>query len=41
MNGRILASYERSEDSERAVDLAASLLGPRGAVVLTVSPPGR
>jgi Universal stress protein family len=35
---RILICYDGSEDAERAVDTAAALLGPRGAVVLTAAP---
>lgn len=38
MTEQILICYDGSEDSERAVDTAASLLGPREAVVLTVAP---
>jgi nucleotide-binding universal stress UspA family protein len=38
MNGRILICYDGSEEAERAVDMAATLLGPRAAVVLTVAP---
>ncbi len=35
----ILIAYDGSPESEEAVETAASLLGPRPAVVLTVSPP--
>jgi nucleotide-binding universal stress UspA family protein len=38
MNQPILICYDGSEDSERAVDTAATLLGPRDAVVLDVAP---
>ncbi len=38
MTQQILICYSGSEDSERAVDAAATLLGPRDAVVLTVAP---
>jgi nucleotide-binding universal stress UspA family protein len=35
----ILICYDGSANAERAVDVAAALLGPRRAVVLTVAPP--
>jgi hypothetical protein len=35
---QILICYVGSKDAERAVDTAAALLGPRGAVVLAVAP---
>jgi nucleotide-binding universal stress UspA family protein len=35
---QILICYDGSEDAERAVNMAAALLGPREAVVLTVAP---
>ena len=38
MNEQILICYDGSEDADRAVDTAATLLGPREAVVLTVAP---
>lgn len=38
MTERILICYDGTEDSERAVDTAAALLGPRDAVVLDVAP---
>ena len=38
MSEQILICYDGSEDAERAVDSAAALLGPRRAVVLTVTP---
>jgi len=38
MSKQILICYDGSEEAERAVDMAAALLGPRAAVVLTVAP---
>jgi nucleotide-binding universal stress UspA family protein len=38
MKEQILICYDGSEEAERAVDMAASLLGSRAAVVLTVAP---
>jgi nucleotide-binding universal stress UspA family protein len=35
---QILICYDGSNDAERAIDAAATLLGPRHAVVLTVAP---
>jgi nucleotide-binding universal stress UspA family protein len=35
---QIVICYSGSEDAERAVDTAATLLGPRDAVVLTAAP---
>ena len=37
-DAQILICYDGSNDSERAVDAAAALLGPRRAVVLDVAP---
>jgi nucleotide-binding universal stress UspA family protein len=34
----ILIAYDGSDDSRRAIDVAAALLGPRHAVVLDVAP---
>ena len=40
MNNRpVLICYDGSQDSERAIDAAAALLGTRKAVVLDVGPP--
>lgn len=38
MTEQTLICYDGSEDAERAVDTTAALLGPRRAVVLTVTP---
>lgn len=38
MTQEILICYDGSKDAERAVDTAATLLGPRRAVVLAVAP---
>ena len=38
MTEQILICYDGSEDAGRAIDVAAALLGPRDAVVLTVAP---
>ena len=38
MTEQILICYDGSEEAERAIDMAAALLGPRAAVVLTVAP---
>jgi nucleotide-binding universal stress UspA family protein len=35
----ILICYDGSDDAQRAIDVAADLLGPRHAVVLDVGPP--
>jgi nucleotide-binding universal stress UspA family protein len=37
-NAPILICYEGSDDAQRAIDVAADLLGPRRAIVLDVGP---
>jgi nucleotide-binding universal stress UspA family protein len=39
LNSPILICYDGSDGAERAIDVAADLLGPRHAVVLDVGPP--
>jgi nucleotide-binding universal stress UspA family protein len=38
-NAPILICYDGSDDAQRAIDVAADLLGPRRAVVLDIGPP--